>query len=483
MASATDGDADQPATAGGRFLKLASGYLAGRIVVQFFSLAAVPFYVRALGPARYSQVEVLTVAMLATQIAIWGIVSPAALRLGLERDRDGANRLWLAAASAALALQLVLAAIVLVAREDIAQWVRGPGAARAVVAAGLGLPLFIVQQVAFDVFASQRRSGAFAACAAAGGFISASGSVVFTVVLDGGAAGVLVSNAIGFAVSSVIAAALLGTSFFSRPRWADLAPLLRYGAPYLPGSIALWSLSFADRFILLAYRTATDVGRYAAAYRVGSVLLLLNTAIMSAWLPSLMAAEQAGKGEFAYRRGVVAITALFMHAAAGVAIFAAPILRIVVGPAFEAGAEVVPWIAAGVGLLGLVSVLQTGLLLEKRSGLIATAAIAAAAVNLATCYLLIPDHGPLGAGLATLAAYAVYATVTGVLSHRVWRTPFPFPGVAAAAAAPIAVLVWVGVADRSMASTLMQLGVIGASGAIAARLLVPDVLASLRDRH
>lgn len=481
MTAAPEQGAPVPAT--GRFARLVGTYLLGRVAVQALSLLAVPFYVRALGPARFSQVEILTVVLLGSQVFAWGLFSPAALRLGFDVDHpEGARRLWAAALVGALALQSSLAFGLFVLRDPVSHRL-GPGSHGAVLATCVGLPMFVLQQFCFDVFAAARRGTAYFVTAIIGGVIAASGSVVLTAVVHMGSAGVIIANAAGYAVTGVVGFAILGGSFWVRPRLDDVTTLFRYGAGLLPGHAALWALSFADRFIILSYRAPAELGQYAAAYRVGSVLTLLTAAMSSAWMPSVLSAERSGSGPASYRSGMVGVVAMVGVGAALVAVVAEPVLRVFVGPAFASAAPMVPWVAAGIAAFGLALVFQTGLLISKRTGRLGTAGAIAAAVNLGACYWLIPRYGTMGAAIATATAYGVYALLVGVLSFMVWRVPPDWPRVVMVGALPVVLLAWsmhrFGFGGESAA----QLAVLAVAVAVALRVVGLEVLRSLVGRR
>jgi O-antigen/teichoic acid export membrane protein len=64
--------------------------------------------------------------------------------------------------------------------------------------------------------------------------------------------------------------------------------MLRYGLPLVRAAFAAWALSLADRIILSRLGSLGQVGQYAIANRLASLLLLGLTAFLFALTPFLL---------------------------------------------------------------------------------------------------------------------------------------------------------------------------------------------------
>lgn len=381
-------------------------YVVGRVGVQATGLLSTPFYVRDLGPTRFGGVEILMVLVLSTAIASYGVLGPAALRLTADVPDVDRSRIWASTFWLSVVLELVFAVPLVVAGSRLLADLDHFEAMMAIWAAAICFPLSVMQQHGLQVLAADGRASAHLVSSVAGAAVSAVLSILLTVVAGLGPAGVLVALAVGYATSVAIAAAATGPAVW-RPDLSAAFAVARYGVRLLPYNVAAWALIYVDRLILLRYWPTGEVGRYAVAYKVASVVGLLAAAVGTAWAPAVLRAAASGDAGALFRRGMPAIVSGAGTAAGAIALFAHPLLSIFAGPSFADAAAMVPPVGVGMVGLAVVTIAQAALLVEKRPGLQSTAAITAACTAVGMCVVLVPRHGGIGAAVATAVAYWV----------------------------------------------------------------------------
>jgi O-antigen/teichoic acid export membrane protein len=132
--------------------------------------------------------------------------------------------------------------------------------------------------------------------------------------------------------------------------------------------------------------------------------------------------------------------------AAPVLVFAQrPIAALLVGGGMApAAAAVLPWLAAGALLSGLLA-LHFGLAFQitRRTTWMLAAVVPAAALNLAANGVLLPRYGVMAAAWTTLGSYAVATALAIALGRRHFAVPFPARDAlrTAAACVPLALFV------------------------------------------
>ncbi len=207
-------------------------------------------------------------------------------------------------------------------------------------------------------------------------------------------------------------------------------PLLRQtlaiALPLIPHTLGSSMLVLSDRLVLEHFTDATAVGIYGVGYTLATALQLISLPFNNAWSPwafRLLASDSPA----ARLRLVRAIYAYF----AGIALLGlawwqvAPLLLDwFFAPDYAPAAMVIGWIVLGVTLAALHSAVFPVLLFAARTRAICLVTLSAVAVNLGGCFLLIPDHGMLGAAWATAASYLVLVAgqilVTQLLSPLPW---------------------------------------------------------------
>jgi O-antigen/teichoic acid export membrane protein len=215
---------------------------------------------------------------------------------------------------------------------------------------------------------------------------------------------------------------------FGKPDFTILGPAIRFGLPFVPAGYAMWGLNWIDRLFLVQYRDVADIGIYTAAYSIGYAVIQLFTTPIWAIYPSTAALLHARSDRHNLDRlvhGTIG-TVLFVGvpAVAGLWLLGPPIVALIAGPGYEAGAAVVPLIALAYLFHMLASFAEVSLGLAYRQYLAALSLVVAASVNLALNFFLIPAFGIVGAAEATLAGFVcqfVYSWGFALWSGPFWR--------------------------------------------------------------
>lgn len=231
------------------------------------------------------------------------------------------------------------------------------------------------------------------------------------------------------------------------PRWLrrrDL-PLARaglaYGLPLVPAALGAFVLNAADRLMVQAELGEVEVARYQVAYNIGSLPMLVLTALTTVWLPRFFAVEDDGERRAVLAASRAALQRLLAPVLVGMSVASPIVLRVWAPPEYRPDDLMLVTAVVVVSAVPYAAVQSATRDLLSRS---ATRAVAwstggAAAVNIGLNLLLIPELGITGAALATLLAYAVQHGLL-LLAAGWWSDPSvgPWPlvqllGAAAAA--------------------------------------------------
>ncbi len=213
-----------------------------------------------------------------------------------------------------------------------------------------------------------------------------------------------------------------------------------YGVPVSLSLILALVLSTTDRFLLAAFLDEAAVGVYHAGYSLAN--RTLDVAFI--WLgaaggPALiMALERGGPAAMrdAAREQGGFMLLVTLPAAVGLAMVAAPLAEVLVGPGLRAGAaHVTPWIAASAFFSGLSTYyFSQSFTLARRTGRLMAAMAIPAAANIGLNLALIPHFGLDGALAATVASYALGLAAFLVMGRGATAMPIPWRTLACAGA-------------------------------------------------
>jgi O-antigen/teichoic acid export membrane protein len=204
---------------------------------------------------------------------------------------------------------------------------------------------------------------------------------------------------------------------WARPDWSILASALRYAVPLMPVALSVWALDRSDRLIIGAYLGPRAVGIYSANYALASMVMLFQAPLQISLFPKV--AELWARDPERARRYISASNRFFLLLAipftVGMAVLARPLfLHLGNREIADASGWTTFYVGTGVMLWGLSFMQSQAFHGARRTGQLGGATLAAAALNLALTWVLVPRFGIAAAALSTLVAFAALCVLLGV---------------------------------------------------------------------
>jgi len=389
-------------------------------------LLLVPIYTRVFLPGDYGQIDTLTtlVAFL-TLAATLGMDTAAALYFYDNEGEADRGQMITTAVVTRVGLSTLFAAAITFSAPAIAGLLfRDAAAAGTIRIAVWTAPASAMVGFLIELLRLGRRPWLYAGLAIANLLLGVGLSILFVVGWRWGVNG---------AFAGPLAAALLtlpagfwATRRLLFPRFsrAWLAKLLHVGLPLIPAALGGWFIAYSNRYFLLHYGSAADVGLLAVGNKASAPLVLFTSAFLTAWGPFAFSLQKQENAPLVYAK---ALTYFWIVAGAGVvivALFAREMLLLFTTTNYLAGASV-----SGLMALQLVAdasyyIVSTGAILAKRTRLLAISVPVAAAACVVYNLLLVPRFSYVGAALAAMLAYATSAVMAYSLSQRAYPIPY-----------------------------------------------------------
>jgi O-antigen/teichoic acid export membrane protein len=208
--------------------------------------------------------------------------------------------------------------------------------------------------------------------------------------------------------------------------------LLLAGLPFAITQLAAFLGSQVDLWIAAGTLSATDTGAYAAAFRVMSIVTIpLNAAqiTMAAAIPALFILGEYEKLEFRLRRAATVATVPAVGALVLCIVFAAPLLGLLFGEAYEDGAPILIALALGQIVNVLTGLCGVALSLCRREQLALRVSLAALAASVVADWVAASLWGVTALAIASAITSALSYLALWWLAHRelgMWTHPF-FP--------------------------------------------------------
>ena len=405
-----------------RLTGLAIQTLGTRLGIALLALVNAVIIARTLGPEGRGDVAIVTTIADLTAILLMLGVQEANINLAGSEPRE---RRSLATNSVLFALGFALLGIgVVSALVAVFPGVIGDASFGLLIAALLSVPFLILNQYLRFLIQGDYRFGITnlasllpsllalvvnGALALAGGLTVTIAVLVF-VVGQAWSAAVLVQH---------VARRSVG---FGRPDLALARRTLGFGARSHVGRIMQTGNYRLDQWILGALAGSRELGLYSVAVAWAESLFLLPTMLASIQRPDLVRASNAEANRLASR--LFRIGLLLTLVAVLVVLLAAPLLCVVVfGEDFRGSVDDLRVLA--LGAFGMVALKQLGnALTARRMPTMTSIAIGIAFLcTIVLDLLLIPDHGGLGAAIASTLAYTVGGAFVAVLFVRTLGGP------------------------------------------------------------
>ena len=216
--------------------------------------------------------------------------------------------------------------------------------------------------------------------------------------------------------------------YYAGFRWSGkrLRSMLFFALPMVPSAISYYIMTSSDRFFLQKLTSTSDVGVYGAAYKVGSLLLLIVGPLTASISPFIYRIVKRDDSRVIFQH-LFEIMSFILFACALCLSLASPyLIRILAPPTYWSASAVVIWVTIAYALYGLNFILVAGINISGKSYYQMIAIAIAAILNLILNSLLIPYWGITGAAIATTIAYFCQTLLNILFAQRLYPIPYRF---------------------------------------------------------
>jgi len=403
----------------------------GDLLNRLIGFVLLPIYLHYLSPADYGLLELLGVVMtLIGMVTLQGI--PTAAFKGLnhvylddpdaQKEVIGTSYLYLFFSS------LALFGICFMFSQSISNMLFSKGDYIRLVQIVLLTSFFqTLNMIPYVIFRARLQSVRAITVSFIMFIINAGFKIYFVVFLNKGVEGVLLGGLIA-AILLFIATPFL---IWKETRWRmsiqKLRPMLAYGWPLIPGAIAAWILSAADRYCLEHFSNRTELGLYALGFRMSVFIEFLFTGPFQKTWPALFfpIVDRPDAphilGRFSTYFWCVGICMCLF-----IIYVSEPIIMVIGTKEYDRAYLIVPFISAALLLNGFQQVMNVGLFVKSKTQYAPIILISGAVLNVGLNIAMIPSLGMYGAGIATLVSSFFMVVITHFLNKRFYSIQYEF---------------------------------------------------------
>ena len=397
-------------------------YGIGTALVRFTSLLLVPIYTRVFSPAEYGVYDIIT--SLVTLLYLFGMMQ---LESGLARfyyeKKDPNDRVSLINTlfTTVLSFSSIISIIVVVFSNSISYLLfKTDEYSSSILYCALTIPAFNIYSYLSVLVRFEEKPLLFIIISIVQLLIMLSLSILLVVVLKIGLAGVFIGIFAGFAVASLILILHYRKVITLEFNKYILKELISFSLPQVPATIVSWTNNYANRFVIASYLTLSENGLYSAALKLGSVFLLIDTAIRMAWPPFFWKHFHETNHREIFQK-------VFSRILLGVfvcfwlyALFAKEVFQLVTPEAFWSASALLGVIGISNVLFMITNVVGMGPDIAKKTHFNIYFSLMALLTNFSTLYFLLPIFGLLAVTLSVLMSNAVLLTAFWYFSEKVY---------------------------------------------------------------
>lgn len=258
-------------------------------------------------------------------------------------------------------------------------------------------------------------------------------NILFLAVLRLGVTGYVLSTVVADLLCTVylVIRARLWRFLVKPPANGTLSRMLRYCVPLIPTATFWWITSVSDRYMITAWLGSAENGLYAVAAKLPTILTVLSSVFMEAWLFSAVTEQTGGSEAHLQFYGSVWRTFVsgMVLSASGVIAFSRLAVRLLAEEAYFSAWRFVPVLCLAMVFAAFSTFLSSVYVVSKKSSLSFWTALLGAGSNVLLNLLLIPCIGVMGAALATLASYVLVFLVRAVSIRKILPFSLAVPTV------------------------------------------------------
>lgn len=253
-------------------------------------------------------------------------------------------------------------------------------------------------------------------------FTIVSCNLLLLLVFRMGVIGYLLSMVGGYSVSSLYLFLSCNAKNYISFRTYDrehVVELFKYSIPLIPNQLCWWLIDSFSKYILIFFIGYASVGIYTAAFKFPTVLNVIASFFIDAWLLSVIKEYEKPDSKEYIRKVYGYFSFLMMVIALLITCLSKEIAYVFLKGEFYNGYIYIPLMCITAAIGGLSSFISTVFSSEKKTYLNLIPTFIGAVLVVALSYILVPKMDVMGVVLATLVGYLVIWIISFILTEGI----------------------------------------------------------------
>ncbi|MBC1501864.1 oligosaccharide flippase family protein [Listeria weihenstephanensis] len=176
----------------------------------------------------------------------------------------------------------------------------------------------------------------------------------------------------------------------------------------------------SDRFIISFFSDYTELGLYTAAFKIASLLKIVQSSFTNFWIPTAYRWQSEGRSIASFQQVADIVTAVFAILFLLV-LLCKNFILVIFTPSYAGMVAIFPFLCFVPILYTISETTTLGIVFSRKTYLNIYVSIGAVVTNIGLALLFVPDLGAKGAALSVGISYFVYYLLRTMLSNRQWE--------------------------------------------------------------
>jgi O-antigen/teichoic acid export membrane protein len=215
-------------------------------------------------------------------------------------------------------------------------------------------------------------------------------------------------------------------------KWAK--KIIAFGYPFVFAGIAYWLFGSMDRWLLAEFSNNEQIGLYSVAFKLGSLVLFINSAFGQAWSP--MAIKMINENPDTYQTQFAEILNIYywfvIALGVGLSLFVKEFYMLTTPKEYWLATNVSIFLIIGLVINCTTQITAVGISISKKTKIFTKVAWITALINLILNLMMIPKFGASGSAIATSITYLVLTILYIYYTQKLNPLPFNYKKLALA---------------------------------------------------
>lgn len=194
--------------------------------------------------------------------------------------------------------------------------------------------------------------------------------------------------------------------------------LIKYSLPLSITMALNWVFSSGDKIVIKYFSTLTELGLYAAAFKIVALLNIIQTGFTTFWTPVAYERHEKNKDEKIFFEKIHEYMSFFMFLVAVILLMGKDLLIMILGPKYALASDIMPMLTLMPIMYTISETTVLGINFHKKTKYHLYISISVAILNIVGNILLVPKFGAKGAAISTGLSYIVFFSLRTYFSLK-----------------------------------------------------------------